>query len=216
MKMQVLFLFLGALFFGNASPKQGTANAFQSKSEVPDSTAHPYQSLKLASEKRVLHWADSLKPWLKKYQYSDELIFIADMNMPMYLNRFYAINPSKNALLYRCLMAHGNGKGSTLDSAVFSNVVGSNCTSLGKYRMGKSLVGIYGKGYFLDGLDASNNNARKRWVVWHYYIPQPSEENATSYYYSEGCPLLSKKDFDYCDSAFYQKQTKPVLMAIYK
>ena len=198
-------------FFANENIQASVRHLNQS-----DSVITPENTAKKNSIEKVLFWVDSLKPWLKKNGYSTQLIFVANMNLPMYVKRFYAVHPEKDSILYSCLMAHGNGGGSTLDSAVFSNKPGSKCTSLGKYRMGKSLFGVYGKGYFLDGLDITNNNARKRWVVWHYYTPQTSEENAHFYYYSEGCPLLSKKDFDYCDTALFQKETKPVLMYIGK
>ena len=170
---------------------------------------------KTLSEKRALHIADSLSHWLKKNGYSSNLIFLADMGLPMNINRFYIVNADSHIVKQRFLVAHGSGKGSSNDSAVFSNKPGSLCTAPGKYKIGKELFGEYGKGYWLDGLDATNNNARKRLIVFHYYLMQTSVENSNHHYFSSGCPMLAKTSFDVCDSLI-QKESKPVLMYIYR
>jgi hypothetical protein len=49
----------------------------------------------------------------------------------------------------------------------YSNSAGSNCTSLGRYKIGKSYTGQFGLAFRLYGLDKSNSNASSRFVVLH-------------------------------------------------
>jgi hypothetical protein len=53
---------------------------------------------------------------------------------------------------------------------VYSNVVGSNCTSLGKYKIGKRSYSNWGINihYKMHGLESSNSNAFKRHVVFTF------------------------------------------------
>lgn len=67
-------------------------------------------------------------------------------------------------------VAHGKGsdKSHSGYARVFSNVDGSNCTSLGTYECAESYIsGKFGKAMRLDGLDTTNSNARKRAIVFH-------------------------------------------------
>lgn len=171
--------------------------------------------LKLKSVLRALDSAKSIKHWLKKQGYSTSVVFMADMNLSMYIKRFYVINVDSGILLNTFLVAHGSGLGSTSDSVVFSNKPGSLCSSKGKYKLGETMRGEYGKGYWLDGLDKTNNNARRRLVVFHYYLPQTTQEYSPGNYFSSGCPMIAKSSFDFCDSLIKQ-ETKPVILYIYK
>ena len=169
---------------------------------------------KESSLKTAIHFADSLRHFLKRNGYSSRLIFIADMNLHMFVNRFYAINPDSSKVLGTFLVAHGRGGRSKWDSVAFSNVPGSLCTSKGRYKIGNSYYGEFGKGYKLFGLDATNNNAFKRLVVFHSYFDQTESEYSKPNYMSSGCPMLAPKSFYFCDS-LVQKEKKPVMMVIY-
>lgn len=173
------------------------------------------EHLKALSAQRAVDSARRLIPWLKKHGYSTSLLFLADMGLSMELKRFYVVQPDSGIILNSFLVAHGSGKGSTADSVVCSNVPGSLCTSLGKYRVADTLWGEYGKGYWLDGLENSNNNARKRLIVFHYYVFQTTEEFHDHNYFSSGCPMLAKSSFQYCDKLI-QQQNKPLLMYLYR
>ena len=209
MRAVLLLLFLACLGFAAAHLKPLRT---RQKSAAPPPAGLAQKKL---SEERALRVADSLSPWLKKNGYSDSVLFLADMNLSMHTRRFYTVDIKNKKILQRALVAHGSGGGSKPDSVIFSNVPGSNCTSPGKYKIGASFYGTYGKGYRLHGLDACNSNALKRLVVFHYYDLQPSEENAFPKYYSEGCPMLSKKDFNLPDSII-MASAKPKLLFIYK
>ncbi len=68
------------------------------------------------------------------------------------------------------LCAHGKGSEGPTDDGyanVFSNESGSNCTSLGIYRCAETYNGKHGFSMRLDGLEATNSNARARDIVVH-------------------------------------------------
>lgn len=172
------------------------------------------KSAKNASEKKALRFADSMRPWLRKNGYSTSLLFVADMDLHIFIKRFYVIHVDSNRILKSFLVAHGKGKGSTWDSVVFSNVPGSLCSSPGRYKLGKSYFGEFGKGYKLHGLDASNSNALKRLIVFHAFSTQTEEEYGKPNYLSSGCPMLAVRSFAYCDSMI-QQEKKPVMMVVH-
>ena len=49
--------------------------------------------------------------------------------------RFFIYNVRNNKYEYSGLVQHGNGKGNTASKPKFSNVIGSNCSSLGLYKI---------------------------------------------------------------------------------
>ncbi len=72
-----------------------------------------------------------------------------------------------NKKIYCTWVAHGKNSGGEYAKS-FSNVVGSNKSSLGKYKIGETYQGKYGLSYKLDGLEKGvNDNLRKRAVVIH-------------------------------------------------
>lgn len=171
--------------------------------------------MKLKSEKSALDSARILKKWLETNGYCSSYIFLADLKLPMDVKRFYVINIDSNKIVNRFIVAHGSGLGSNNDSVVFSNAPGSLCTSAGKYALGKELYGEYGKGYWLDGLEKTNNNARKRFIVFHYFLLQTTQEHAEHNYFSFGCPMIAKSSFDYCDTLI-SRESKKMVMYIYQ
>lgn len=207
----VLLLVLSALAFSVLTRAGDHATKHNRLSSAePDISA-----FKNVSRKNALDTAKTLLPWLQKNGYSTRLLFLADMNLSMQVKRFYVINPDSMTIMNSFLVAHGSGMGSTHDSVVFSNTPGSLCTSKGKYKLGGTLYGEYGKGYYMDGLESCNSNARKRLIVFHYYTPQTTEEYHERNFFSFGCPMIAQSSFDYCDSLI-QREKKPVLMYIYK
>jgi hypothetical protein len=167
------------------------------------------------SAEKAQTFIDSMRNWLDENGYSTDLMFIADMGLRMNIKRFYAVNPDSQKLLKAFLVSHGSGGGSTLTNAVFSNLPGSYCSSKGRYKIGESYMGNYGKSYRLHGLDKSNSNALDRLIVFHSYRDQTDKEYSGPNYFSQGCPMVAKSSFDFCDSLI-QLQTKPVMLVIYK
>ena len=70
--------------------------------------------------------------------------------------------------------------------------------------------------YSLHGLEESNSNAFKRWVVFHSWdmiSDEPTYPTGTPEGW--GCPAVSNESFKEIDKLI-KSQTKPTLMWIYK
>ena len=118
--------------------------------------------------------------------------------------RFHVIDRASGRRLGSYKVAHGRGsEGKRNDgyAEVFSNVPASNASSLGLYQTQEIYRGKYpGKSMRLEGLSATNSNARLRTIVIHsewYMEPEwwrrrkmlvPGR--------SEGCFVFSKADLD--------------------
>lgn len=93
------------------------------------------------------------------------------------------------------LVSHGKGsEGKTDDGMadIFSNVPGSNASSLGVYRGMETYVGKHGTSLRLDGLSASNSNVRSRDIVIHgaEYVSFDVVKQTGRVGRSEGCFAL--------------------------
>lgn len=62
--------------------------------------------------------------------------FLIDFSIPSGKKRFFVWDFKGDSIKYSSLCAHGYGKESTLKKPVYSNVEGSYCSSLGKYKVG--------------------------------------------------------------------------------
>lgn len=84
--------------------------------------------------------------------------------------RFYIYNVRNNKYEYSGLVQHGNGKGNTAGKPKFSNVIGSNCSSLGLYKITSkdNMHSWPGAPCFrMVGLDSTNSNAIARGILIH-------------------------------------------------
>jgi len=102
---------------------------------------------------------------------------------------------------------------------IFSNVSGSYCTSLGKYKLGARAYSQYGihAHYKMHGLEATNSNAFKRIIVFHSHTPVPTYEIYPQHLplgWSLGCPVVSDEMMTTVD-AMLKASTSPVLLWIY-
>jgi hypothetical protein len=130
-------------------------------------------------------------------------------------NRLFVYDLDSMKILSKGLVAHGSGSETGYeDSLVFSNVPNSYCTSLGKYKIGNSYIGSFGKSYKLHGLDPTNNKAYERLVVLHRYSCVPDSEQDYAICNSLGCAMVSENYFGELDK-FISASKKPIIMEIY-
>jgi hypothetical protein len=132
-------------------------------------------------------------------------LVVADYTKTKLEKRLLVVNPStgESELFYT---AHGKGSNEPskretgLKAIRFSNKSGSNMTSLGFYltdHLYNSQKDTFGpgpkNGLKLDGLNCSNNLARKRYIVMHTarYVP-PKDSLKPEVGNSEGCVTLPK------------------------
>jgi hypothetical protein len=107
-----------------------------------------------------------------KNGYSTEYCFLTDFSKPSGIKRFYIYSFKENKIIHKSLCAQGLGPNRNIFQfkSKFSNEIGSNYSSLGKYKVG-ALRGMsnpfYGEGFNLYGLEASNSNAFTRRILIH-------------------------------------------------
>lgn len=164
--------------------------------------------------------ADEAEIYCKANKFNTQFCFLMDMSIHSGKSRFYIYNFKSKSIFDSSLVCHGVGKNSTTTKPIYSNEVGSNCTSLGKYKTGKRSYSNWGIHihYKLHGLEKTNSNAFKRQVVLHSYEYVSEEElypNHLTMGWSLGCPVLSNKPMKRLDSLL-QKTKKPTLLWIYE
>ncbi|MEN2403136.1 murein L,D-transpeptidase catalytic domain-containing protein [Flavobacterium sp. MC2016-06] len=127
-------------------------------------------------------------------KYDNKIAFFIDMRISSGKNRFFVYDLKKDKIMDRGLVAHGSGSETEFEGELkFSNVNNSLCTALGKYYIGYSYNGDFGKAYKLYGLDKTNDNAFLRSIVLHKYSKVPYEEQDNPICLSYGCPMVSEK-----------------------
>ncbi|MEN0057336.1 MAG: murein L,D-transpeptidase catalytic domain family protein [Bdellovibrio sp.] len=104
--------------------------------------------------------------------------------------RFYIINMETGAV-WSLHVAHGKGSDANHDgwADVFSNISGSNASSIGVYRAAETYYGSHGLSLRLDGLSTTNSKARSRAIVIHgaSYVQEANVIQGRSW----GCPAVS-------------------------
>ena len=128
-----------------------------------------------------------------------------DFNAHSSIPRFHLIDRSSGRVLQTLRVAHGQGSEGVRNDGhaeLFSNVPHSNASSLGLYRTAETYVSeaYPGLAMRMDGLSATNSNARSRFIVIHaasYMEPESWEgKKAGRPGLSDGCFVFSRADRD--------------------
>ena len=167
---------------------------------------------------------EEIKDYCHKNGLSENYAIVVDFSNPSGRHRFFVCDLKKHEIISSSICAHGSGKGSTMTKPVFSNEVGSNCSSLGHYAIaGRHKMSSTGLPSFrLKGLDPSNSNAMKRGILIHsakivslsrlgifpFYLPLDKR-------ISSGCFAM---DIDMMDVVgdLVDKEQKPILLYAFK
>lgn len=128
---------------------------------------------------------------LYKKNFNHNPFFHIAMGLPSVQNCFLIYDLKNDTLKASALVAHGNCFEYWLEGRRYSNVVGSGCTSLGKYKVGASYTGKWGYSYKLHGLDSTNSNTYERTVMLHGHSCIPDGETTDEICQSNGCPNVS-------------------------
>jgi len=168
---------------------------------------------------RIKSKADSALIYCKQKGFDTKYCYLVDFSIHSGKHRFFIWDFAGDSIKMASLCAHGYGQRSTTGKPVFSNVEGSYCSSLGRYKTGARAYSNYGINvhYKLHGLDKTNDNAFKRWVVLHAHTPISDYEIYPEHLplgYSQGCPVLSNTAMKYIDEML-KKTKKPVLLWVY-
>jgi hypothetical protein len=165
---------------------------------------------------KIKKQANKGKVYAQSQKLSTNYAFLIDMSQPSGRYRFFVYDFKKDSVLEQGLVAHGSCNTNYLETAQYSNTPESGCSSLGKYKVGNSYKGQFGKAYKLHGLEASNSNAFQRFVVLHAYDCVPnSEVYPQPICNSLGCPMVSYT-FLAKLSTYIDQSPKPILLWIYQ
>ena len=209
-KSILVFVFFLLLFSWSASSarwdkfKSNNLSVLEKNYTLEDATL---KKLKLKSDDAI--------SFTKKNGYNESICFFVDMSLPSGQNRFFIYDMLKDSVLNSGLVTHGRCNQLWLDGRKYSNEAGCGCSSLGKYKIGHSYNGRFGLAYKLYGLDKTNSNAFKRFVVLHAHQCVPGNEVMNEICQSDGCPTVSPQFLQQL-KPMINKSQKPILLWIYE
>ena len=152
-------------------------------------------------EQRLREKAQAGRAYCDKNGYNTNYCFLVDFSIHSGKRRFFVWDFKGDSVKYASLCAHGYGKNSTLSKPVFR--------SYSKWG-----INVH---YKLHGLEATNNNAFKRYIVLHSYTPMPETEVYPLHLplgISQGCPVISDEVMRKVDRLL-KAEKKPILLWIY-
>ncbi len=127
-----------------------------------------------------------------------DIITLIDFQLPSYQERLYVIDLRRKKIIVKTHVAHGRASGE-LYASDFSNVIGSNKSSLGFYLTAETYQGKHGYSMRLDGMEYGiNDNARKRAIILHSadYVSESVIKSTGRLGRSLGCPSVSADVFE--------------------
>lgn len=123
-----------------------------------------------------------------------KVLSIIDFSQRSTKKRWYFIDMTTGAV-WNITVAHGKGSDANHDGFAekFSNVSGTNASSLGFYKTAETYQGSHGYSLKLDGLSATNSNVRARSIVVHgaNYVQDKEVIQGRSW----GCPAVSLANY---------------------
>ena len=176
--------------------------------------------------------AEELKEYCVKNNYNTNIGVLVDYSVHSGRTRFVVWDFNNNKALLKSICAQGCGKGENQGKNVFSNEMGSLCSSLGHYKIGKErkMNSIKGRPALnLTGLDSTNSNAIARGILIHpvhlpsfsiYPFSIPSKVyrifgKAIMRPYSEGCVTIPFDKYKETLTILNENKGKPVILWVY-
>lgn len=176
--------------------------------------------------------AEELKEYCVKNNYNTNIGVLVDYSVHSGRTRFVVWDFNNNKALLKSICAQGCGKGENQGKNVFSNEMGSLCSSLGHYKIGKErkMNSIKGRPALnLTGLDSTNSNAIARGILIHpvhlpsfsiYPFSIPSKVyrifgKAIMRPYSEGCVAIPFDKYKETVTILNENKGKPVILWVY-
>lgn len=167
------------------------------------------------NEARLHQKAATLKAFAARGRYNTRYACFVDFSVYSGKRRFVFYDLERDSIISRSLVTHGQGPDFRTEAVAFSNEPGSRCSSPGKYTIGAKYTGRFGTAYKLHGLDASNSQAYKRFVVLHAHDCVPSVEVSEGICRSDGCPTLNPAYFATLQP-YIDRAARPILLWIYR
>ncbi|MBQ7690928.1 MAG: murein L,D-transpeptidase catalytic domain family protein [Muribaculaceae bacterium] len=188
--------------------------------ENSDSTSHAMAVDVLTGRMGVpMSRIEQARKKAQRLGYESRFVMFTDYSIPSGKYRFFLYDYKLQRFVVRSKCAHGFGLGSTEAVPVFSNAVGSQCTSLGDYaaynvhpmaKNGRTAI-------TLDGLDPTNDNANIRGIIMHSGMRMEGEiypQYLKLGKISEGCVALSNIPFALV-CGIVKSCNRPILLQCY-
>lgn len=202
-----LFLLLFSWFTSSAILKRIKANDLIHSEKKYNSEDATIKKLKLKSVDAIA--------FIKKNDYNQSTCFFIDMSLPSGQNRFFVYDMINDTIQNSGLVTHGRCNKTWLEGRKYSNQPGCGCSSLGKYEIGYSYKGTFGLAYKLYGLDKTNSNAFRRFIVLHSHECVPENEVKDEICQSDGCPTVSPNFLQELKPVI-KGSSKPILLWIFE
>lgn len=183
--------------------------------EQPIETKH----VKTLESKAYTDKVDFINEFLKDKNYNKDICFLVDYGQNINIKRFLVVSLHNGATITKGIVSHGLGN---LDSSgvpvTFSNVPDSKCSSLGISLLAERAPSTVGLGfkYWMDGLESTNFNNRKRLVVLHSWGNIPDEEGTDYVTRSEGCLMISDLFLEELDCLIKNSRNKKIVIYSFK
>lgn len=186
---------------------------FASCSDAPDTS-------KAAYIQSIHDQAHEVRQYISQQpskKYNDSIAILINFKAPSGTWRFFIYDLKQDVILHKGLVAHGSGSEvEGTDELRFFNVPNSLATSLGKYSIGNSYYGDFGKAYKMHGLEASNDKAFERFVVFHAHECVPDQPVKRDICLSWGCPTVSPAFFTTVATYIDASPRRIIMDIIYK
>src|ERR1043165_1198180 len=152
-----------------------------------------------------------------KKKFNTDFCILIDMSMHSGLKRLFVWDFKEDSIINSFLVGHGCcanpwSHDYSKDAPRFSNVDGSHCSSLGKYKLGERAWSDWGINvkYVMHGLESTNNNAQARLIVFHAWDKVSDDEVYPSGTPEGwGCPTISNNSMRWLDPKL-KASAKPV------
>lgn len=163
--------------------------------------------------------AQAAERFVKRHGMNEDYCLFVDYGIPSGTPRLFVWSFKENAVVARTYAMHGPGKGSTAEKPVFSNMPGSQCSSLGRFAVTKKHGEKLKRSFKLQGLDTDNQTAwarglmihRSSWVdknIHKTYIPLHAKS-------CEGCVTVSSNGMDYLEKLINSQKKELLLWSFY-
>lgn len=152
--------------------------------------------------------------------YNKKYCFLVDFSIHSGKKRMFLYNLETGEVEKSFLVAHGEGCGEENGTPrAFSNIPNSLCSSEGMAVIGERAYSNYGIHikYWLQGLDETNSNIRKRVVVIHSWLGIPDFAiYPFKIIQSQGCFTISNASLTYLDEFISKQENQRILFYAFK
>ncbi len=159
----------------------------------------------------------------KTKKFNTDFCILIDMSVHSGVKRFFVWDLNGDSAMHSFLVGHGCcnnpwSQDASKDSPNFSNVDGSYCSSIGKFKLGERAHSDWGINvkYLMHGLESTNDNALSRLIVFHSWeVVSDTEVFPDGTPEGWGCPTISNNSMKIIDPKI-KASKQPVLMWIFK